>query len=181
MKQSVVHKLESLVERFEEVQALLGDLSVIGNQDKFRNLSKEYSQLEAVVKQFGSYQTAQKDVESALEMLQESDPEIKEMAQEELKDSKARVEELEMSLQILLLPKDPKDDNSCFLEIRAGAGGDEAAIFAGDLFRMYSRYAETKGWKLELMSSNHGDHGGYKEIIVNVSGAGAYGVLKFES
>ncbi|MFT7258390.1 MAG: peptide chain release factor 1 [Glaciecola sp.] len=181
MKQSVVHKLESLVERFEEVQALLGDPSVIGNQDKFRNLSKEYSQLEAVVNQFGSYQTAQKDVESALEMLQESDPEIKEMAQEELKDSKARVEELEMSLQILLLPKDPKDDNSCFLEIRAGAGGDEAAIFAGDLFRMYSRYAETKGWKLELMSSNLGDHGGYKEIIVNVSGAGAYGVLKFES
>jgi len=181
MKQSVVHKLESLVERFEEVQALLGDPSVIGNQDKFRNLSKEYSQLEAVVSQFTSYQTAQKDVESALEMLQESDPEIKEMAQEELKDSKARVEELEMSLQILLLPKDPKDDNSCFLEIRAGAGGDEAAIFAGDLFRMYSRYSETKGWKLELMSSNLGDHGGYKEIIVNVSGAGAYGVLKFES
>jgi peptide chain release factor 1 len=181
MKQSVVHKLESLVERFEEVQALLGDPSVIGNQDKFRNLSKEYSQLEAVVNQFGSYQAAQKDVESALEMLQESDPEIKEMAQEELKDSKGRVEELEMSLQILLLPKDPKDDNSCFLEIRAGAGGDEAAIFAGDLFRMYSRYAETKGWKLELMSSNLGDHGGYKEIIVNVSGAGAYGVLKFES
>jgi peptide chain release factor 1 len=181
MKQSVVHKLESLVERFEEVQALLGDPSVIGNQDKFRNLSKEYSQLEAVVNQFGSYQMAQKDVESALEMIQESDPEIKEMAQEELKDSKARVEELEMSLQILLLPKDPKDDNSCFLEIRAGAGGDEAAIFAGDLFRMYSRYAETKGWKLELMSSNLGDHGGYKEIIVNVSGAGAYGVLKFES
>jgi peptide chain release factor 1 len=181
MKQSVVHKLESLVERFEEVQALLGDPSVIGNQDKFRNLSKEYSQLEAVVNQFGSYQAAQKDVESALEMLQESDPEIKEMAQEELKDSKGRVEELEMSLQILLLPKDPKDDNSCFLEIRAGAGGDEAAIFAGDLFRMYSRYAETKGWKLELMSSNLGDHGGYKEIIVNVSGSGAYGVLKFES
>jgi len=181
MKQSVVHKLESLVERFEEVQALLGDPSVIGNQDKFRNLSKEYSQLEAVVTQFGAYQSAQKDVESALEMLQENDPEIKEMAQEELKDSKARVEELEMSLQILLLPRDPKDDNSCFLEIRAGAGGDEAAIFAGDLFRMYSRYAETKGWKLELMSSNLGDHGGYKEIIVNVSGAGAYGVLKFES
>jgi peptide chain release factor 1 len=181
MKQSVVNKLESLVERFEEVQALLGDPSVIGSQDKFRNLSKEYSQLEAVVTQFGGYQSAQKDVESALEMIQENDPEIKEMAQEELKDSKARVEELEMSLQILLLPKDPKDDNSCFLEIRAGAGGDEAAIFAGDLFRMYSRYAETKGWKLELMSSNLGDHGGYKEIIVNVSGAGAYGVLKFES
>ncbi len=181
MKQSVVHKLESLVERFEEVQALLGDASVIGNQEKFRNLSKEYSQLEEVVKQFGSYQSAQKDVESALEMLQENDPEMKEMAQEELKDSKARVETLETSLQILLLPKDPNDDNSCFLEIRAGAGGDEAAIFAGDLFRMYSRYAETKGWKLELISANEGDHGGYKEIIVNISGDGAYGVMKFES
>jgi peptide chain release factor 1 len=181
MKQSVVHKLESLVERFEEVQALLGDASVIGNQEKFRNLSKEYSQLEEVVKQFGSYQSAQKDVESALEMLQENDPEMKEMAQEELKDSKARVETLETSLQILLLPTDPNDDNSCFLEIRAGAGGDEAAIFAGDLFRMYSRYAETKGWKLELISANEGDHGGYKEIIVNISGDGAYGVMKFES
>jgi len=181
MKQSVVQKLESLVERFEEVQALLGDAGVIGNQEKFRNLSKEYSQLEEVVKQFGSYQAAQKDVESALEMLQENDPEMKEMAQEELKDSKARVETLETSLQILLLPKDPNDDNSCFLEIRAGAGGDEAAIFAGDLFRMYSRYAETKGWKLELISANEGDHGGYKEIIVNISGDGAYGVMKFES
>ncbi|MFT5542704.1 MAG: peptide chain release factor 1 [Glaciecola sp.] len=181
MKQSVVQKLESLVERFEEVQALLGDPAVIGNQDKFRNLSKEYSQLEEVVKQFGGFQAAQQDVESALEMLQENDPEMREMAQEELKASKARVEELESSLQILLLPKDPNDDNSCFLEIRAGAGGDEAAIFAGDLFRMYSRYAESKGWKLELMNANEGDHGGYKEIIVNLSGAGAYGVMKFES
>lgn len=181
MKQSVIQKLESLVERFEEVQALLGDPGVIGNQEKFRNLSKEYKQLEEVVQQFGAFQSAQSDVESALEMLQENDPEIKEMAQEELKDSKALVESLETSLQILLLPRDPKDDNSCFLEIRAGAGGDEAAIFAGDLFRMYTRYAETKGWKLELMSANEGDHGGYKEIIVNISGDGAYGVMKFES
>lgn len=181
MKQSVIQKLESLVERFEEVQALLGDPGVIGNQEKFRNLSKEYKQLEEVVQQFGAFQSAQNDVESALEMLQENDPEIKEMAQEELKDSKALVESLETSLQILLLPRDPKDDNSCFLEIRAGAGGDEAAIFAGDLFRMYTRYAETKGWKLELMSANEGDHGGYKEIIVNISGDGAYGVMKFES
>lgn len=181
MKQSVVNKLESLVERFEEVQALLGDPEIIANQDKFRNLSKEYSQLEELVKQFGRFQSAQRDVESALEMLQESDTEIREMAQEELKDSKARVEALETSLQILLLPKDPKDGNSCFLEIRAGAGGDEAAIFAGDLFRMYSRYAESKGWKLELINANEGDHGGYKEIIANISGDGAYGVMKFES
>ena len=181
MKQSVVNKLESLVERFEEVQALLGDPSVIGSQDKFRNLSKEYSQLEAVVTQFGGYQSAQKDVESALEMIQENDPEIKQMAQEELKDSKARVEELEMSLQILLLPKDPKDDNSCFLEIRAGAGGDEAAIFAGDLFRMYSRYAESRGWRVEVISSSPADVGGFKEIIFNMTGEEAYKYLKFES
>jgi peptide chain release factor 1 len=181
MKESVVHKLESLVERFEEVQALLGDPEVIGNQDKFRSLSKEYAQLEEVVKQFNAFQSAQEDIESSLEMLKEDDEEMREMAQEELKDAKSRVEELEVSLQILLLPTDPNDDHSCFLEIRAGAGGDEAAIFAGDLFRMYSRYAETKGWRMELMSANEGDHGGYKEIIVNVSGDGAYGVMKFES
>ncbi|MFC4699689.1 peptide chain release factor 1 [Glaciecola siphonariae] len=181
MKQSVVHKLESLVERFEEVQALLGEASVIRDQDKFRALSKEFSQLEEVVKQFGAFQEAEKDIASALEMLQENDPEMREMAQEELKIAKQLTEDLETSLQILLLPTDPNDDNSCFLEIRAGAGGDEAAIFAGDLYRMYSRFAETKGWRVEVMSANEGEHGGYKEIIANVSGDGAYGVLKFES
>lgn len=181
MKQSVVHKLETLVERFEEVQALLGEASVISNQEKFRALSKEFSQLEEVVKQFGAFQSAEADIASALEMLQENDPEMREMAQEELKIAKQLTEELETSLQILLLPKDPNDDNSCFLEIRAGAGGDEAAIFAGDLFRMYSRFAETKGWRVEVVSASEGEHGGYKEIIANVSGEGAYGVLKFES
>lgn len=181
MKQSVVHKLETLVERFEEVQALLGEASVISNQEKFRALSKEFSQLEEVVKQFGAFQAAEADIASALEMLQENDPEMREMAQEELKIAKQLTEELETSLQILLLPKDPNDDNSCFLEIRAGAGGDEAAIFAGDLFRMYSRFAETKGWRVEVVSASEGEHGGYKEIIANVSGEGAYGVLKFES
>lgn len=181
MKQSVVQKLETLVERFEEVQALLGDPEVIGNQERFRSLSKEYAQLEEVVKQFNAYQQAQEDIESALEMAKEDDPEMREMAQEELKEAKSRVEELEVSLQILLLPKDPNDDNSCFLEIRAGAGGDEAAIFAGDLFRMYSRYAETQGWRVELMNANEGEHGGFKEIVVNISGEGAYGVMKFES
>nr|WP_136249706.1 peptide chain release factor 1 [Ningiella ruwaisensis] len=181
MKQSVVNKLESLVERFEEVQALLGDPKVIGDQEKFRALSKEFSQLEEVVKQFSAFQSAQEDIASATEMLKEDDPEMREMAQEELKSAKAIAEELETSLQILLLPKDPNDDNSCFLEIRAGAGGDEAAIFAGDLFRMYSRFAETKGWRVEVLSANEGEHGGYKEIIANVSGDGAYGVLKFES
>jgi peptide chain release factor 1 len=181
MKESVVHKLESLVERFEEVQALLGEPTIISDQDKFRALSKEFSQLEEVVKQFGAFQAAEQDIVSALEMLQENDPEMREMAQEELKAAKALCEELETSLQILLLPTDPNDDNSCFLEIRAGAGGDEAAIFAGDLFRMYSRFAETSGWRVEVINANEGEHGGYKEIVANVSGDGAYGVLKFES
>ncbi|MFC3120590.1 peptide chain release factor 1 [Agaribacter flavus] len=181
MKDSVIHKLETLVERFEEVQALLGDPEVIGDQNRFKALSKEYSQLEEVVKQFGAYKQAQDDLASAQEMMQEDDPEMREMAQEEMKVAKANLEDLDISLQVLLLPKDPNDDNSCFLEIRAGAGGDEAGIFAGDLFRMYSRYAETKGWCVEIMSANEGEHGGYKEIIANVSGEGAYGILKFES
>ena len=181
MKDSVVQKLESLVERFEEVQALLGEASIISDQDKFRGLSKEYSQLEEVVKQFGEYQAAQKDIASALEMIQEEDSEMREMAQEELKEAKKNSEQIEIDLQILLLPKDPDDDNDCFLEIRAGAGGDEAAIFAGDMFRMYSRYAENQGWRLEVMSASEGDHGGYKEIIAQVTGDGPYGILKFES
>ena len=181
MKASVIHKLESLIERFEEVQALLGDPGTIADQEKFRALSKEYSQLEDVVKAFKAYQQAQEDEVSAKEMLQEDDDEMREMAQEELKQAKQDIERLENELQILLLPKDPNDDSSCFLEIRAGAGGDEAAIFAGDLFRMYSRYAESQGWRVELVSANEGEHGGYKEVIANVQGDGAYGVMKFES
>lgn len=181
MKDSVVTKLENLVERFEEVQALLGDPDIIGNQDKFRNLSKEFSQLEDVVAGFNRYQQAQENLESAQEMLNEDDADMREMAQEEIKEAKAEIERLETELQLLLLPKDPNDDHNCFLEIRAGAGGDEAAIFAGDLFRMYSRYAETKGWRVELVSANEGEHGGFKEVIANISGDGVYGILKFES
>ncbi|RDV27574.1 peptide chain release factor 1 [Alteromonas aestuariivivens] len=181
MKESVLAKLENLVERFDEVQALLGDPEVIGNQEKFRNLSKEYSQLEEVVKGFHAYRQAQEDLASAQEMLNEDDAEMREMAQEEMKQAKSELERLEGELQVLLLPKDPNDDHNCFLEIRAGAGGDEAAIFAGDLFRMYSRYAETQGWRVEVVSSNEGEHGGFKEVIANVTGDGVYGVLKFES
>jgi len=181
MKESVVRKLEHLVERFEEVQALLGDPDVIGNQDKFRNLSKEFSQLEGVVDGFNAYQKAQEDLSSAQEMMNEDDAEMREMAQEEYKDAKAEIERLETDLQLLLLPKDPNDDNNCFLEVRAGAGGDEAGIFAGDLFRMYSRYAEAKGWRVELINANEGEHGGYKEVVANISGEGVYGNLKFES
>ncbi|MEN8771158.1 MAG: peptide chain release factor 1 [Glaciecola sp.] len=181
MKPSVVQKLETLVERFEEVQALLSDPVVIGDQNRFRALSKEYAQLEDVVRSFREYQDAQGDLTSAHEMLQEDDAEMREMAQEEIKAAKAQIETLEQELQILLLPRDPQDDSNCFLEIRAGAGGDEAAIFAGDLYRMYSRYAETKGWRVEQVSANEGEHGGYKEVIANVIGDGAYGILKFES
>jgi peptide chain release factor 1 len=181
MNSSILVKLESLVERYEEVQHLLGDPTVIGDQDKFRALSKEYSQLEEITKCFQAYQQAQEDLAAAEEMTKEDDAEMREMAQEEMKEAKAAIERLTDELQILLLPKDPNDDRNCFLEIRAGAGGDEAGIFAGDLFRMYSRYAEKRGWRIEVMSSNEAEHGGYKEMIAKVNGDGAYGVLKFES
>ena len=181
MKESVLHKLESLIERFDEVQALLSEPDVINDQNKFRGLSKEYAQLEELVKCFREYRQAQQELENAREMQQESDAEIREMAEEEAKLAKETLSALESELQILLLPKDPKDDLNCFIEIRAGAGGDEAAIFAGDLFRMYSRYAEHKGWRVELVSASEGEHGGYKEVIANMVGDGCYGILKFES
>ncbi|MGF1751418.1 MULTISPECIES: peptide chain release factor 1 [Vibrio] len=181
MKASILMKLETLVERYEEVQHLLGDPDVIGDQNKFRALSKEYSQLEEVTKCFQAFQQAQDDLVAAEEMAKEDDEEMREMAQEEIAESKATIERLTEELQVLLLPKDPNDDRNCFLEIRAGAGGDEAGIFAGDLFRMYSRYAEKKGWRIEVMSSNISEQGGFKEMIAKVTGEGAYGVLKFES
>ncbi|AZG74430.1 peptide chain release factor 1 [Shewanella livingstonensis] len=181
MKESVIRKLEGLLERNEEVLALLSDPSVIADQDRFRGLSKEYSQLEDVVKGFTEFQQAQKDFEYAKEMLEEDDLEMREMAQDEYKQSKQALEKLEDELQVLLLPTDPNDDTNAFLEIRAGAGGDEAAIFAGDLYRMYSRYCEANRWQMEVMNVNEGEHGGFKEIIVKISGDGAYGKLKFES
>ncbi|MCG7491089.1 peptide chain release factor 1 [Vibrio sp. Of14-4] len=181
MKASILTKLETLVERYEEVQHLLGDPDVIGDQDKFRALSKEYSQLEEVTKCFQAYQQAQEDLKAAEEMAKEDDAEMREMAQEEIKESRETIERLNDELQILLLPKDPNDDRNCFLEIRAGAGGDEAGIFAGDLFRMYSKFAEKKGWRIEVISSNESEQGGYKEMIAKVNGDGAYGILKFES
>lgn len=181
MKPSILVKLETLEERYEEVQHLLGDPSVISDQDKFRALSKEYSQLEEVTKCFQAYRQAQDDLAAAEEMANEDDAEMREMAQEEIKEAKAEIERLEDELQVLLIPKDPNDERNCFLEIRAGAGGDEAGIFAGDLFRMYSRYAERRGWRIEVMSANDAEHGGYKEMIAKVTGDGAYGVLKFES
>ncbi len=179
MKPSIVAKLEALQERHEEVQALLGDAGVIAEQDRFRALSREYAQLTDVSRCFLEWRQVQDDLATAEMML--DDPEMREMAQEELKQAKAATEELEQQLQLLLLPKDPDDERGCFLEVRAGTGGDEAAIFAGDLFRMYSRYAEMRRWRVEIMSANEGEHGGYKEVIAKVSGDGVYGQLKFES
>ena len=181
MKESVYRKLEILVERFEEVQALLSDPETIADQEKFKALSKEFSQLEETTKVFKAFQNAQDDVATSEEMLKDNDPDMREMAQEEYKEAKKAVAELEDELQILLLPKDPNDDNNCFVEIRAGAGGDEAAIFAGDLFRMYSRYAERQGWKLEVMNESESEQGGYKEVVVKMLGDGVYGQMKFES
>ncbi|SQH77970.1 peptide chain release factor 1 [Shewanella benthica] len=181
MKDSVIRKLEGLLERNEEVLALLSDPGIIADQTRFRALSKEYSQLEDVVAAFKGFQQATEDLDAAKEMLSENDPEIKQMAQEEMKDAKSLIKKLEDELQILLLPKDPNDDNNAFVEIRAGAGGDEAAIFAGDLYRMYSRYFEANRWQTEIMNANEGEHGGFKEIIIKVSGEGVYGRLKFES
>ncbi|AJA44913.1 peptide chain release factor 1 (bRF-1) [Frischella perrara] len=179
MKPSIITKLETLQERFEEVQALLSDASVISDQERFRTLSKEYAQLTDVVNCFSQWKQTQDDIETAKMML--SDPEMGEMAQEELNEAKERIDQLETQLQLLLLPKDPNDEYNCFLEIRAGTGGDEAAIFAGDLARMYTRYAEAKRWRVEIMSSSDGEHGGYKEVIMLVSGDSVYGNLKFES
>jgi len=181
MNKSVYQKLEILVERFEEVQALLSDPDTISNQGKFQALSKEFSQLEVVTSAFHAYQEAEDDFATAEEMLKDDDPDMREMAQEEFKAAKKAVEQMTDELQILLLPRDPKDDNNCFLEIRAGAGGDEAAIFVGDLFRMYSRYAEKQGWKIELMNSNESEQGGFKEVVVKVNGEGVYGQMKYES
>ncbi|CAG8998095.1 MAG: Peptide chain release factor RF1 [Candidatus Celerinatantimonas neptuna] len=181
MKSSVLSKLETLKERYEEVQALLAEPEVISDQERFRGLTKEYSQLEGVVKCFESYQQAEEDLQAAQEMQDDSDPMMREMASEEIADAKATLERLEDELQLLLLPKDPNDERNVFLEIRAGAGGDEAAIFAGDLFRMYSRYAEHRGWRVEVVSCNDGEHGGYKELIAKISGEKVYGEMKFES
>jgi len=171
----------SQFERYEEVQALLGDPETLADQNKYRELTKEYSQLEVVVLSFQAYQGSVEDLEAAEMMLEDDDPEMKDMAIEEVKEAKKSVAQLSDDLQILLFPKDPNDDRNCYIEIRAGAGGDEAAIFAGNLFRMYSKYADTKKWRLEIMNSNASEQGGYKELVAKIDGEGAYGLMKFES
>ncbi|PLW67443.1 peptide chain release factor 1 [Pseudohalioglobus lutimaris] len=181
MKPSLLTKLETLTDRHEEVSALLGDSDTISNQDKFRDLSREYSELESVVKCYADYSQVKSDIAEARAMLDDPDEDLREMAQEEIDSASGRLVELEKELQTLLLPRDPNDSHNVFLEIRAGTGGDEAAIFSGDLFRMYSRYAENRGWKVEVLSERPGEHGGYKEIITRVEGRDVYAFLKFES
>lgn len=181
MKQSITNKLETIVERHNEVSALLSDADTIANQEQYRALSMEYAQLTPVVNNFQAFQQAQADIVSAEEMIRDPDPEIKAMAEEELASARGRIETLEVELQKLLLPKDPRDNSNIFLEIRAGTGGDEAALFAGDLFRMYSRYAESCKWQVEIISENSGEHGGFKEIIARLVGQGAWSRMKFES
>jgi peptide chain release factor 1 len=181
MKNSLELKLQSMLERFEEVGHLLSDASVIANQGQFKMLSKEYAQLEPVSSCYQEYLGAKDNVQSLQELLAGDDKELAMMAKEELTPAQQQVDALDEALQWHLIPKDPNDNRNIYLEVRAGTGGDEAAIFAGDLFRMYSRYAENQGWQVELVSANHGEHGGYKEVIARVCGTDVYAQLKFES
>ncbi|MBN1379833.1 MAG: peptide chain release factor 1 [Gammaproteobacteria bacterium] len=181
MQTSIKNKLEQLCARHEEIAALLSEPDVIANQNRFRELSREYSQIEPVKNSFARYCRQQAILENANEMLQDSDASIRELAKEEFIQAQNEIEQLEQEMQLLLLPTDPFDDSNIFLEIRAGTGGDEAAIFAGDLFKMYARYAELNRWQVEVLSQSEGEHGGFKEIIARIIGQGAYSKLKFES
>jgi peptide chain release factor 1 len=181
MKDSIRHKLERLAERHEEVSALLADPDVIDNNDKFRELSMEYSRTEPVVARYRQYLGLLSERQSAQEMVDGSDPEMRELGRDELSSLEGRLDLESQELAKLLLPKDERDESNIYLEVRAGTGGDEAAIFAGDLFRMYARYAETQGWNVEVLSESAGEHGGYKEIISRIVGRGAFSRFKFES
>ncbi|MCP5420564.1 MAG: peptide chain release factor 1 [Gammaproteobacteria bacterium] len=181
MTPSILAKLEQLSARHEELEALLADSETVGDQERFRTLSKEYAQLEPLATRFRTYRHSDQERQSAGVMAHDEDPDIRALAEDELRSIEARRVALEHELQLLLLPHDPHDQSNIFLEIRAGTGGDEAALFAGDLFRMYSRYAETRGWQVEVLNVSEGEHGGYKELIARILGRGAYSRLKFES
>ena len=181
MKASLLEKLDHLTERYDEVGHLLSDAEIIAEQNRFRTLSIEYAELEPVALTYQRFERVSSDVAEARTMLKDDDVEMREMAAQEINQGEADLADLEQTLQTLLLPKDPNDKSNVFLEIRAGTGGDEAAIFSGDLFRMYSRYADSQRWKVELISERLGEHGGYKEIIVRIIGKQVYSRLKFES
>ncbi|MES9958223.1 MAG: peptide chain release factor 1, partial [Sedimenticola sp.] len=179
MKDSIRGKLDHIAERFEEITALLADPDVQGDQNQFRSLSQEYAQLEPVVGCYNRYLGVEGDIESAREML--ADPEMAELAKDELLEAEQQRDELEPQLQLLLIPPDPNDERNIFLEVRAGTGGAEAALFAGDLHRMYLRYAENQGWQTETISESPGEQGGYKEVVSRITGRSVYSRLKFES
>ncbi|MDW5376902.1 peptide chain release factor 1 [Halomonas sp. HP20-15] len=181
MKASLRQRLESLHERFDELAALLAEPDVIAEQARFRDYSREYAELEELIEAWRDFRATEGDVEAAEQLTGDADAEMRELANEELYAGRERLAELEERLKVLLVPKDPDDARNVFLEVRAGTGGDEAALFAGDLFRMYSRYAEKLGWNIEVVNASHGEQGGYKEIIARVKGDGVYARLKFES
>ena len=181
MKDSILKKLEATSERLEEIAAMLTDPDIISNQDKFRELSQEYSQIEPTINLFNQYKKLTKDKITAEEMKEDSDPAIKKMGEDELTAIEKKESELTKDIKKTLIPNDPHDSSNTFLEIRAGTGGDEAAIFSGDLFRMYSKYAESKRWLIEIINMREGEHGGYKEIICRISGNNIFSRLKFES
>jgi peptide chain release factor 1 len=181
MKESLLTKLDALADRHEELSALLSDGEIISDQNRFRELSQEYAEVDAVVSCFRRYQQVLEDINEANLMLKDSDAELRAMGEEELAAGAEQRDALEAELQTLLLPRDPNDSNNVFLEIRAGTGGDEAAIFSGDLFRMYNRFAEDNRWQVEIISERPGEHGGYKEIIARIAGTDVYARLKFES
>ena len=181
MNPSIETRLTSLAERFEEIERLLADPKVIGKQDQFRKLSREYAEISPVVKLYADYRHAHAELESTQTMLADNDVSLRALAQEEIAAAQTRVAKLESEIQAELLPKDPDDNRNIFLEIRGAAGGDESAIFAGDLFRMYNYYANAHGWEVEVMSQSQGEHGGYKEVICRIAGKDVYSRLKFES
>ena len=179
MTPSLLRKLEALAERREEVARLLSEPEVAADARRFRDLSREFSQLEPIASAIAEYERALADRDAALGM--RTDLELRELADAEIPLAEARIVAIEQALGLLLIPSDPRDEANLFLEVRAGTGGDEAAIFAGDLFRMYARYAERKRWQVEILSASEGEHGGYKEIVARIEGRGAYSRLKFES
>ncbi|AKQ33994.1 Peptide chain release factor 1 [Candidatus Coxiella mudrowiae] len=181
MKTSLLEKLKTLSFRYSEIGGLLSDPSVMSDQNRYRELGKEYAQLEPIVKCFQAYEKNNEAIESVQEMIAEKDPELKKLAEEELGQLTIKQDELEDQLKILLIPKDPNDEKNIFLEIRAGTGGNEAAIFSGDLFRMYARYAEKKEWHMTIVFAHEGEHGGFKEVIARIVGKGVNSQLKFES
>ncbi|MEW6382724.1 MAG: peptide chain release factor 1, partial [Pseudomonadota bacterium] len=179
MTPTLRRKLEALAERREELERLLAEPDVVADNTRFRDLSREFAQLEPVATALADEARAKADLAAAEGM--RADPDLRELADEEIAAAQARLQALEQELALLLVPRDPRDEGNLFLEVRAGTGGDEAAIFAGDLFRMYARYAERQGWKVEIESDSPGEHGGYKEVVARVVGRGAFSRLKFES